>query len=70
MIIWIEIPSKIKYIGSNAFRECERLNNIFIPSSVEYIGNHAFYQCFKLNEVYGVSVKHRILMKIRNYCFI
>lgn len=42
----LKLPSKLEYIGNNAFYYCENLTgNLVIPSKLEYIGNNAFYYC-------------------------
>lgn len=45
----IKLPSSIKYIGDNAFYNCENLEEIVIPDGVESIGNSAFSSCIKLS---------------------
>lgn len=38
-------------LGSNAFKNCSYLNEIFIPESIKNIDERAFYQCSMLNSV-------------------
>ena len=38
----ITIPSSVKYIGAQAFIECDKLHSITIPSTVKSIGRGAF----------------------------
>lgn len=46
----INIPSNVKNISNNAFRECKGLTNIFL-SDIEKIENSAFEKCSRLTEV-------------------
>ena len=39
---------KVTSIGSSAFRDCFRLNNVTIPEGVDLIGDYAFYKCYDL----------------------
>ena len=43
--------SNIEYIGKEAFRGCESLQDITIPSSVTYIGDGAFSGCKSLQSI-------------------
>ena len=43
--------SNIEYIGKEAFKWCESLQDITIPSSVTYIGDYAFSWCKSLQSV-------------------
>lgn len=38
------LPSKLEYIGRNAFDGNKNITTLIIPKSVAYIGNEAFYQ--------------------------
>lgn len=44
----ITIPSTVKSIGENAFRNCDALTSIVIPDGVESLGNHVFFDCNNL----------------------
>ena len=44
----IDIPSTVKSIGENAFRNCDALTSIVIPDGVESLGNLVFYDCNNL----------------------
>ena len=44
----ITIPSTMKSIGENAFRNCDALTSIVIPDGVESLGNHVFFDCNNL----------------------
>lgn len=42
----LKLPSKLEYIGNNAFYYCENLTgNLIIPESVTYLGSSAFRSC-------------------------
>lgn len=47
----IKLSDKLESIGSNAFRDCKSITNLFIPDSVENIGNGAFAGCENLSEI-------------------
>ena len=44
----IDIPSTVKSIGENAFRNCDALTSIVIPDGVETLGNYVFCDCNNL----------------------
>ena len=44
-------PSRLKYIGKNAFYSNKELVSINIPASVTHIGDYAFYSCSILETV-------------------
>ena len=44
----IDIPSTVKSIGENAFRNCDALTSIVIPDGVETLGNYVFFDCNNL----------------------
>ncbi|MDE6088537.1 MAG: leucine-rich repeat protein [Oscillospiraceae bacterium] len=44
----IKIPSTVKTISANAFKNCYKADTIEIPSSVTSIGDYAFYSCASL----------------------
>ena len=48
----IEIPTSVKEIRENAFKNCELMEEIIIPSSVEAIGCGAFSSCKALKTVF------------------
>ena len=45
-----EIPDGVKFIGSNAFEGCNKLEFVKIPNGVLSISNHAFFNCRMLRE--------------------
>lgn len=45
------ITNGTRVICNDAFRQCERLEEITIPSSVNYIGSNAFCGCSSLNSI-------------------
>jgi len=45
------LPSTLKTIGNNSFRNCSALTSIDIPDSVETIGTRAFFGCSNLRIV-------------------
>ena len=47
-VVDLVIPSGIKTIKENSFRECWSLESIVIPNSVTSIGRYAFYGCYNL----------------------
>ncbi len=47
----VTLPSTIRTIGANAFRQCQRLKSITIPDSVESIGDSAFFGCTSLTSI-------------------
>jgi hypothetical protein len=52
MVVRLEGGSRLREIGSDAFRECHQLMWIFeIPASVEIIGARCFYECRFLSRV-------------------
>ena len=50
-ITTIHIPSTVKVIGSNAFRDSNQLTGIIVPDSVKTIKNAAFRGCKSLTEI-------------------
>ncbi len=56
--IYISLPEGLKYIGSDAFTQCQALTYMYVPSSVTFIGHHAFWDtCYKEDkQVKGVNV--------------
>lgn len=47
----INLPSTIKTIEADAFKECTSLKNITIPSNVTSIGSYAFFYCESLTSL-------------------
>ena len=45
-------PSKVAYIGTGAFKNCESLENVILPSSLEKIYAGAFSGCVALSSIY------------------
>lgn len=56
--IYYSLPEGLKYIGSDAFTQCQALTYMYVPSSVTFIGHHAFWDtCYKEDkQVKGVNV--------------
>ena len=48
-IISIDLPSSITIIGSNAFQNCNQLQNLGNYQNIETIGGAAFQRCINLN---------------------
>ena len=48
----ITIPSSVKEIGSNAFRDCIELENIVLPEGLSTLGYRAFYNCVKIGRAH------------------
>ena len=48
---YVEIPSHVKTIGSNAFENCRSLISVIIPTSVKTIEYGAFRGCSSLENV-------------------
>ena len=47
----ITIPSKVTYIGDEAFKDCDFIESVRIPTSVKSIGKEAFEGCSSLKTV-------------------
>ena len=47
----VTIPNRVRAIGMEAFKNCNRLKSISIPNSVTSIGNEAFEGCSKLSSI-------------------
>ena len=47
----IVLPKKLKKLGKEAFRECERLESVQMPDSLTEIGIEAFAWCHNLKEI-------------------
>ena len=61
----VKLPSTIKTIGNNAFRNLRGLEKINLPEGIETIGSNAFVYCYKLKELTIPST----VKKISNNCF-
>ena len=46
------LPEGLLAIGSEAFRNCDRIESFSIPSTVNTIGDYAIYECDELTTVY------------------
>lgn len=64
-LVSVTIPSSVKYIGPNAFRECISLASVSIPDGVDSIG----YSAFSLNRSLTDFVLPSSLLKIGNNVF-
>lgn len=47
----VRVPTGIKYIGDETFKNCVNIESIIIPEGVEYIGNYAFENCYNLENI-------------------
>ena len=47
----VSLPSSVKSISTEAFRECSKLSQVVIPESVTMIDSYAFYSCGALLSV-------------------
>ena len=47
----VHVPSSVKVIGSNAFKDCSNITSIIIPESVTAIKSAAFQGCKALTEI-------------------
>ena len=56
----ITIPSSVKEIGSNAFKECVELESVVLPEGLSTLGYRAFYNCVKLKSIVIPSSVARI----------
>ncbi|MDR0206764.1 MAG: leucine-rich repeat protein [Bacteroidales bacterium] len=45
------VPNGVKNIGSNAFRDCQKLNSVTLGNDVTTIESSAFFQCLELETV-------------------
>ena len=63
----INISSKIRTIGSYAFRNCFKIRRIVLSDTLESIGKGAFIDCYGLIEV--VNLENTKLKKISDYLF-
>ena len=48
----IKLPDSLKYIGLNAFNDCDKLETLYIGKNIKRIDENAFYKCKSLNNVY------------------
>ena len=48
---FVRLPSALKVIGLNAFRECKNIRSIEFPTSLRKIAQGAFAQCSSLKTV-------------------
>lgn len=48
----VTLPSSLKTIGDEAFRECFFLTNISVPANVSFVGAKAFANCNNLQSVF------------------
>ena len=64
----ITIPSSVKEIGSNAFKDCIELENIVLPEGLSTLGYGAFYNCVKLKSIVIPSSVARIESRVFHNC--
>ena len=51
LITHVTVPSGIKYIGDDAFKDCKGLTSVDLPRSLTTIGSHAFNKCTSLTSI-------------------
>lgn len=51
----VSVPSQVKRIGAEAFKNCKSINKVTLPDSLEVIGEAAFENCSSLTEIVGGS---------------
>lgn len=61
----LQFPPKLRYIGSNAFRDCKQLKALHLASPVVEIGPRAFQRCTSLSWIELPAT----LAKIGDYAF-
>lgn len=47
----VKLPSSLKIICADAFRNCTQLESITFPSNLKSIHNHAFFNCYALKKI-------------------
>ena len=47
----IEVPDYVKYIASNAFKDCVKVTEVKLPSALTYLGREAFWGCTGLTSI-------------------
>ena len=50
-LVNVQLPERLKIIGSHAFHQCKGLTDIILPPSLREIKECAFYDCHKLKEI-------------------
>lgn len=63
----IIVPSTLKRIEAETFRNCYRLTQVDIPNGVEYIGDKCFYDC-KIEEITLPGTLKEIGQHALTYC--
>ena len=61
--------SMIEEIGTNAFKNCEKLKTFTFNEKLKYIHDYAFYQCYELAHEFSASVTKTKAAFIGNYAF-
>lgn len=51
-LINVNLPSKLQYIGYDAFQDCDYIFSISLPASLKEIGANAFGDCSRLSNVF------------------
>ncbi|EDR21847.1 hypothetical protein, conserved [Entamoeba dispar SAW760] len=59
------IPSEVKSLGYECFKDCYELTTINIPTSIIKLGKYCFYKCSSLKSINIPSS----VSKIEDYCF-
>ena len=49
----VSVPTNVKRIGAEAFKDCTNIQKVILPDSVEVIGEAAFEGCSNLAEIEG-----------------
>jgi len=76
----LELPSKLKSVGSHAFSGWQKLEKLVIPEGVEYVGDYAFYnvtyitdldegQYGTATELYGTLTMPSVWPEMGEYAF-
>ena len=50
-MIQISIPSSVREIGEQIFRDCKSLKEIVIPEFLDEIPDYSFYRCTSLTKI-------------------
>lgn len=62
------VPSSVKSVGANAFRNCTYLSSVVIPDGVTSIGSYAFDKCINLTRIIIPNSVKSIGDRAFSYC--